>query len=359
MVTTPTLFTPLTLRGLTIPHRLWVAPMCQYSAVDGVVQPWHHVHLGAFAMGQAGLVITEATSVEPEGRISPDDAGLWNETQRDAWKPIIEFSHSQGVPIAIQLAHAGRKASTRAPWKPGDTAVAETEGGWETKAPSAVAFGRLPVPHEMSLDEIKALVKAFRVSATLAVEAGFDAIELHAAHGYLLHEFLSPLSNKRTDAYGGSLENRARIVVECAEAIRTTMPETMPLFVRISATDWINGGWDLEQSVVLVKELESLGVDLIDVSSGGLSPEQEIALGPGYQMPFAQAISAEVSHMKVGTVGLITESGQAEEALNSGVADVVLMGRQFLREPRFALRAATELGHELGVPGQYLRAYPA
>jgi 2,4-dienoyl-CoA reductase-like NADH-dependent reductase (Old Yellow Enzyme family) len=359
VVTTPTLFTPLTLRGLTIPHRLWVAPMCQYSAIDGVVQPWHSVHLGAFAIGRAGLVITEATAVEPEGRISPDDAGLWNEAQRDAWKPIVEFSHSQGVPIAIQLAHAGRKASTRAPWKPGGTAVLEPDGGWETKAPSALAFGRLPVPHEMSLDEIKALVKAFAVSTTLAVEAGFDAIELHAAHGYLLHEFLSPLSNKRTDAYGGSLEDRARIVVECAAAIRANMPDTMPLFVRISATDWINGGWDLEQSLVLVRELEALGVDLIDVSSGGLSPEQEIALGPGYQMPFAQAISAEATQMKVGTVGLITESGQAEEALNSGIADVVLMGRQFLREPHYALRAAAELGHELAVPGQYLRAYPS
>lgn len=357
MVATPALFTPLKLRGLTIPHRLWVAPMCQYSAIDGVVQPWHSVHLGAFAIGQAGLVITEATAIEPEGRISPEDAGLWNETQRDAWKPIVDFSHSQGVPIAVQLAHAGRKASTRVPWKPGDSAVAASAGGWVTKAPSALAFGRLPVPDAMSPEDITSVVRAFGVSSALAVEAGFDAIELHAAHGYLLHEFLSPLSNKRTDAYGGSFENRARIVVESAEAIRANIPETMPLFVRISATDWIDGGWDLEQSLELVKELEALGVDLIDVSSGGLSPEQNIALGPGYQMSFAQEISRQVSTMKVGTVGLITESGQAEEALNSGTADVVLMARQFLREPHYALRAAAELGFDLEPPGQYQRAY--
>lgn len=354
---TPTLFTPLTLRGLTIPHRLWVAPMCQYSAIDGVVQPWHSVHLGAFAMGRAGLVITEATAVEPEGRISPEDAGLWNETHRDAWKPIIDFSHSQGVPMAVQLAHAGRKASTRVPWKPGDSAVAASAGGWTTKAPSALAFGRLPVPHEMSPDEITSVVKAFGASTTLAVEAGFDAIELHAAHGYLLHQFLSPLSNTRTDAYGGSFKNRIRLVLETVEVTRSHMPERMPLLVRISATDWINEGWDLEQALALVHELEHLGVDLVDVSSGGLAPEQEIALGPGYQMPFAQAIARQVSRAKVGTVGLITDAAQAEDALRSGVADVVLMARQFLREPHYALRAAAELGYDLDPPGQYLRAY--
>jgi len=353
---TAALFTPITLRGLTAPHRLWVAPMCQYSAVDGVVQPWHHVHLGEFAIGRAGLVITEAAAVVQEGRITPDDAGLWNEAQRDAWKGIVKFSHSQGVPIAIQLAHAGRKASTRSPFTPGETALEPREGGWVTNAPSAVPFGRLPVPHEMELSEIQELVSAFGRSATFAVEAGFDAIELHAAHGYLLHEFMSPLANLRDDAYGGDFDNRVRIVVEIVAVMREAMPETMPLFVRISATDWLAGGWDLDQSVELAKRLEPLGVDLIDVSSGGLSPDQEIALGPGYQMPFAQAISDAVSSMAVGTVGMITESTQAEDALVSGVADVVLMGRQFLREPRYALRAATELGHDLEWPGQYLRA---
>ncbi len=356
MTSIPLLFSPITLRGLTVPHRLWVAPMCQYSAVDGLVQPWHQVHLGQFAIGQAGLIITEATAVEPEGRISPDDAGLWTTTQRDAWKPIIEFSHSQGVPIAVQLAHAGRKASTRSPFRPGSPAVAATEGGWETKAPSALPYGRLPAPHELSSDEVHDLVAAFGVSTRLAVEAGFDAIELHAAHGYLLHEFLSPLSNQRTDAYGGSVENRLRVVLETTETIRSNMPESMPLFVRISATDWVEGGWDLEQSLALSAALEDRGVDLIDVSSGGLSPDQEIALGPGYQMPFAEAISRQVSSMAVGTVGLITEAQQAEEALVSGVADVVLMARQFLREPFYALRAAAELGYDLEWPGQYLRA---
>jgi len=356
MTPTPMLFSPITLRGLTVPHRLWVAPMCQYSAVDGVVQPWHMVHLGEFAIGRAGLIITEATAVVPEGRISPDDAGLWNETQREAWKPVVDFVHSQGVPIAVQLAHAGRKASTRSPFRPGDTAVDVTEGGWVTQAPSAVAFGRLPVPHEMSLQEIEGLVTAFGESTKMAVEAGFDAVELHAAHGYLLHEFLSPLANLRSDHYGGDFDARVRIVVECVESMRANMPDDMPLFVRISASDWVDGGWDLEQSVVLAQRLEAAGVDLIDVSSGGLTPEQEIALGPGYQMPFAAAISEEVAAMAVGTVGLITESGQAEEALRSGIADVVLMARQFLREPRYALRAATELGFDLEWPGQYLRA---
>jgi 2,4-dienoyl-CoA reductase-like NADH-dependent reductase (Old Yellow Enzyme family) len=358
MAPTPQLFTPITLRGLTIPNRLWVAPMCQYSAVDGVVQPWHLVHLGGFAQGRAGLIITEATSVLPEGRISPEDAGLWNEAQRDAWKPVVDFVHSQGVPIAVQLAHAGRKASTRSPFKSGDTYVDVTEGGWVTSAPSAVPFGRLPVPHEMSLKDIDELIGAFGASSKLAVDAGFDAIELHAAHGYLLHEFLSPLSNLRTDSYGGDYDNRARIVLECVERMRTDMPDSMPLLVRISASDWLEGGWDLEQSVLLATRLEALGVDLIDVSSGGLSPEQEIALGPGYQMHFAKAISHAVSQMAVGTVGLITESAQAEEALNTGVADVVLMARQFLREPHYALRAAAELGHDLEWPGQYVRAKP-
>ena len=353
---TPQLFTPITLRGLEVSSRLWVAPMCQYSAIEGVVQPWHLVHLGGFAIGRAGLIITEATAVMPEGRITPDDAGLWNEEHTEAWRAVVDFCHSQGVPIAVQLAHAGRKASTRSPFKAGQTAVLPTEGGWVTQAPSAVAFGRLPVPHELTLEEIHAVIAAFVSSTALAVQAGFDAIEIHAAHGYLLHEFLSPLANTRTDSYGGDFDNRVRIVLEITEQVRAAMPKSMPLLVRISASDWLAGGWDSEQSVELARRLEALGVDLIDVSSGGLSPEQEIALGPGYQMHFAKAISAAVSSMAVGTVGLITEATQAEEALSSGVADVVLMGRQFLREPRYALRAAAELGYDLEWPGQYLRA---
>jgi 2,4-dienoyl-CoA reductase-like NADH-dependent reductase (Old Yellow Enzyme family) len=349
------LFEQLQIRGLVIPHRLWVSPMCQYSAVDGVVQPWHQVHLGSWAINKAGLIITEATAVVPEGRITPTDSGLWNDEQEAAWKPILEFSHTQGVPVAIQLAHAGRKASTRAPFLPGESVVEPYEGGWVPEAPSAQAYEGLASPAEVSLARITQIVQAFADSATRAVRVGFDAIEIHAAHGYLLHEFLSPLSNHRVDEYGGSFENRVRIVLEVVEAVRAVMPEAMPLFVRISATDWFGDGWSLEESIALSKLLEARGVDLIDVSSGGLAKAQPITLGPGYQMDFAKAIKEQVS-MVVGTVGMITEAQQAEDALQAGVADVVLMGRQFLREPSYALRAARELGVDLSWPGQYERA---
>ena len=349
------LFEGLQIRGLAIPHRLWVSPMCQYSAVEGVVQPWHQVHLGSWAINKAGLIITEATAVVPEGRITPTDSGLWNDEQEAAWKPILEFSHAQGVPLAIQLAHAGRKASTRAPFLPGESVVEPDEGGWVPEAPSAEAYEGLASPEEVSLARIAQLVQAFADSAARAVRVGFDAIEIHAAHGYLLHEFLSPLSNHRVDEYGGSFENRIRIVLEVVEAVRAVMPEPMPLFVRISATDWFEDGWSLEESIALSKLLEARGVDLIDVSSGGLAKAQPITLGPGYQMDFAKAIKEQVS-MVVGTVGMITEAQQAEDALQAGVADVVLMGRQFLREPSYALRAARELGVDLSWPGQYERA---
>jgi len=349
------LFEGLQIRGLAIPHRLWVSPMCQYSAVEGVVQPWHQVHLGSWAINKAGLIITEATAVVPEGRITPTDSGLWNDEQEAAWKPILEFSHAQGVPLAIQLAHAGRKASTRAPFLPGESVVKPDEGGWVPEAPSAEAYEGLASPEEVSLARIAQLVQAFADSAARAVRVGFDAIEIHAAHGYLLHEFLSPLSNHRVDEYGGSFENRIRIVLEVVEAVRAVMPEPMPLFVRISATDWFEDGWSLEESIALSKLLEARGVDLIDVSSGGLAKAQPITLGPGYQMDFAQAIKEQVS-IVVGTVGMITEAQQAEDALQAGVADVVLMGRQFLREPSYALRAARELGVDLSWPGQYERA---
>ena len=349
------LFEGLQIRGLAIPHRLWVSPMCQYSAVEGVVQPWHQVHLGSWAINKAGLIITEATAVVPEGRITPTDSGLWNDEQEAAWKPILEFSHAQGVPLAIQLAHAGRKASTRAPFLPGESVVERDEGGWVPEAPSAEAYEGLASPEEVSRARIAQIVHAFADSATRAVRAGFDAIEIHAAHGYLLHEFLSPLSNHRVDEYGGSFENRIRIVLEVVEAVRAVMPEPMPLFVRISATDWFENGWSLEESIALSKLLEARGVDLIDVSSGGLAKAQPITLGPGYQMDFAQAVKEQVS-IVVGTVGMITEAQQAEDALQAGVADVVLMGRQFLREPSYALRAARELGVDLSWPGQYERA---
>ena len=358
MTSTPLLFSPMTIRGLTLPHRLWVSPMCQYSALEGVVQYWHQVHLGALALGRPGLIIAEATSVVPEGRITPDDSGLWNDEQVQAWRPIIDFSHSQGTPMALQLAHAGRKASTSSPFKSDGSGVGVEQGGWETEAPSALAFGKLPRPHELSPTRIDTIVESFAAATRRAVNAGFDAIEVHAAHGYLLHEFLSPLSNLRDDSYGGSFEGRSRIVLEIVERVRSAMPESMPLFVRISATDWLEGGWDLEASIRISHQLAQRGVDLIDVSSGGLSPEQAIKLGPGYQMPFAEAISREVE-VAVGAVGLITEASAAEQALQSGVADAVLMGRQFLRDPRYAMRAAIELGVSLEWPGQYLRAQRA
>jgi 2,4-dienoyl-CoA reductase-like NADH-dependent reductase (Old Yellow Enzyme family) len=332
--------------------------MCQYSALEGVVQYWHQVHLGALALGRPGLIIAEATSVVPEGRISPDDSGLWNDEQVQAWRPIIDFSHSQGTPMALQLAHAGRKASTSSPLNSDGSGVGVEQGGWETEAPSALAYGNLPRPHELSPNRIDTIVESFAAATRRAVSAGFDAVEVHAAHGYLLHEFLSPLSNHRDDVYGGSFEGRARIVLEIVERVRSAMPESMPLFVRISATDWIEGGWDLEQSIRLSHMLAQRGVDLIDVSSGGLSPEQAIKLGPGYQMPFAEAISREVE-VAVAAVGLITEALAAEQALQSGVANAILMGRQFLRDPRYAMRAAIELGVSLEWPGQYLRAQRA
>lgn len=349
------LFRPITMRGLTVPHRLWVAPMCQYSAVDGVVQPWHLVHIGSWATHRAGLIITEATAVSPEGRISDDDAGIWRDDHVEAWAPITDFCHSQGVPIAVQLAHAGRKASTRAPFKDGPTALSSEEGGWTTQAPSAVPFGELPVPHEMSIAEIEDLVSDFAKAAQRAVKAGFDAVEIHAAHGYLLHEFLSPLSNQRDDEYGGDLDGRMRIVLQVTQAVRRAVPEGMPVFIRISATDWLEGGWDVDQSIQLAQAVEKLGIDFIDVSSGGLRPDQQIELGPGYQMPFAAHIKASVA-IPVGTVGLITDAEQAEDALQREVADVVLMGRQFLREPSFATRAASVLGASLEWAGQYKRA---
>ncbi len=349
------LFSPITVRGLVVPSRLWVSPMCQYSAIDGVVQPWHQVHLGSWAINKAGLIIAEATAVVPEGRISPEDSGLWNDEQEEAWGPVLSFAQEQGVPMALQLAHAGRKASARAPFREGDPVVLQAEGGWVPEAPSAEAYEGLLDPVEISVSRIADIVAAFGESAKRAVRAGFDAIEVHAAHGYLLHTFLSPLSNHRQDHYGGSFENRTRIVLEVVERIRSVIPDSMPLFVRISASDWFEDGWSVEESIVLSQQMAARGVDLIDVSSGGLAKSQPIRLGPGYQMGFAQAISESVECL-VGTVGLITEARQAEEALQSGVGDVVLMGRQFLREPSYALRAAKELGVDLPWPGQYRKA---
>ncbi|WP_026852215.1 NADH:flavin oxidoreductase/NADH oxidase [Geothrix fermentans] len=349
------LFQPLPLRGLTLPNRIAVSPMCQYQATDGLANDWHLVHLGGLAQGGAGLVITEATAVVPEGRISPDDLGLWNEAQAKALARIAHFIASQGAVPGIQLAHAGRKASNPAPWKGGGS-IPLAAGGWTPVAPSALPFDEgWTVPTALDEPGILAVIEAFMDAARRAVAAGFRVIEVHAAHGYLLHQFLSPLSNHRADAYGGSFENRTRLVREVVGALRNILPEDLPLLVRISASDWMEGGWTPDESVALAKELGALGVDLVDCSSGGLVPRAQIPLGPGYQVPFAARIRAEAG-LPTGAVGLITGAEQAEQILAQGSADLVLLGRELLRDPRWPLHAAQALGAEISWPASYLRA---
>lgn len=351
------LFSAIELKDTTIRNRVWVSPMCEYSAVDGVPNDWHLVHLGAFARGGVGLVLTEATAVSPEGRISPADTGIWNDEQQSAWERIVDFIHGQGATAGIQLAHAGRKASTMPPWE-GRGSLSDAEGGWETVAPSPVAYPTLREPRELSAGDIAGVVEDFVRAAQRALDAGFDVLEIHSAHGYLLHQFLSPLSNQRTDEFGGSFDNRARLLLDVVEAIRVDVPANTPLVVRISATDWADGGWSADDSVALARLLREGGVDLIDVSSGGNVPA-DIPLGPGYQVEFAHRIRQEAG-MATGAVGLITEPKQAEEIIADGSADVVLLARALLRDPHWALRAAHELGvhHGEGVewPRQYLRA---
>lgn len=349
------LFTPLTLRGLTLPNRIAVSPMCQYQAQDGLVNDWHLVHYGGLAQGGAGLVFTEAAAVLPEGRISPEDLGIWNHAQAEALAPIVRFIASQGAVPGIQLAHAGRKASNPAPWK-GSGSLPASQGGWTPIAPSALPFDEgWAVPTALDEPGILAVIEAFMDAARRAVAAGFRVIEVHAAHGYLLHQFLSPLSNHRADAYGGSFENRTRLVREVVGALRQILPEELPLFVRISATDWVEGGWTLDQSVALAGELKALGVDLVDCSSGGLAPRAEIPLGPGYQVPFAARIRAGAG-LPTGAVGLITDPEQAEAILAQESADLVLLGRELLRDPRWPLRAAKALGADVPWPASYARA---
>ena len=351
------LFEPLAQRGLALRNRLIVSPMCQYSATDGLPDHWHLVHLGSRAVGGAAVVITEASAVSAEGRISPGDAGIWNDAQRDAWQPIAHFIKAQGAIAGMQLAHAGRKASTKVPWEGGG--AYRGEGAWTPVAPSAVPFDHdWHVPQALDAAGIRAVIADFRAAAVRALAAGFQLIELHGAHGYLLHEFLSPLSNQRSDEYGGSFENRTRLLREVIVAVREIWPAELPLWLRISATDWAEGGhgWDIEQSVRLAKLVGPLGVDLIDVSSGGLIPHVRIPLAPGYQVPFAARIRREAG-IATGAVGLITEATQAEAILDEGAADVVLMARENLRDPYFARRAANELGVELAAPMQYQRAW--
>jgi len=351
------LFEPLSLRGITFRNRVFVSPMCQYSSAEGVPDDWHMVHLGSRAVGGAGLVLTEATAVSPEGRISPADTGLWNDEQAHAFHRITRFIREQGAVSGIQLAHAGRKASAKPPWTGGGPLGAD-QGPWQTVAPSAIPFADgYPAPRALTAAEIDDVVAQWVAAARRALEAEFDVIELHMAHGYLAHEFLSPLSNRRTDEYGGSLENRLRFPLRLAAAVRAEWPEHNPLFVRISATDWTDGGWDIEQSVELSKALRDIGVDLVDCSSGGNVAGAKIPMTPGYQVPFAERIRAEAG-IATGAVGLITEPDQANEIVADGRADAVIMARELLRRPYWPLHAARTLGVDVAWPNQYLRAKP-
>ena len=351
------LFESIGLRGVTLRNRIGVSPMCQYSSEDGFANDWHLVHLGRFATGGAGLVISEATAVVPEGRISPQDLGIWDDAHVDGLARITRFLREHGAVAGIQLAHAGRKASTRRPWE-GSGAVPPESGGWEVVAPSAVAFSETyPQPRELTEEGIRGVVDAFRTAAARALEAGFEVAEVHAAHGYLLHQFLSPLSNRRTDRYGGEFENRIRLTLEVVDAVREVWPERLPLFVRISATDWVEGGWTPDESVELARRLKDHGVDLVDCSTGGLVPGAKIPVAPGYQVPFAERIRKEAG-IATAAVGLITEPEQADRIVRDGHADMVLLARELLRQPHWPLLAAHRLGVDVDWPPQYVRARP-
>jgi 2,4-dienoyl-CoA reductase-like NADH-dependent reductase (Old Yellow Enzyme family) len=351
------LFDPLRLRGVELRNRIGVSPMCQYSSEGGYANDWHLVHIGGFATGGAGLILMEATAVAPEGRITPYDLGLWEDGQVAALRRITDFVHGQGAAAGIQLGHAGRKASTWRPWE-GEGAVPEEKGGWAVCAPSAIPFSDTYArPHELGEDGIRRVVEAFRAAAGRAYEAGFRVVELHAAHGYLLHQFLSPLSNRRTDRYGGSFENRIRFPLEVVVAVREVWPEHLPLLVRISATDWAEGGWTPEESVEFSRLLRENGVDLVDCSSGGLVPGAPVPVGPGYQVPFAERIRRE-SGVATAAVGMITEPEQADRIVREGRADMVFLAREMLRQPRWPLLAAHRLGVDVAWPVQYERARP-
>jgi 2,4-dienoyl-CoA reductase-like NADH-dependent reductase (Old Yellow Enzyme family) len=351
------LFSDFKLRELSFRNRIFVSPMCQYSSVDGMPNSWHLVHLGSRAVGGAALVMVEASSVSPEGRISPDDMGIWSEAQRDAFRPITQFIREQGAVPGIQLAHAGRKASTCTPWQGGGPLLPD-RGGWQPLAPSAISFTPAhAMPRELTKAEMDIVVRQFAESAQRARAAGFDVVEIHMAHGYLLHGFLSPLANVRTDEYGGSLENRARLPLAVARAVREVWPAHLPVFVRISASDWVDGGWDLEQSIQFARWLKPIGIDLIDCSSGGLVADARIPAAPGFQVPFAAAIRTQTG-IATGAVGLITEAHQAEQIVATGQADVVLLAREFLRDPYWPLHAARQLNADMAWPKQYLRARP-
>ena len=352
------LFDPVSIRDLTFANRVFVSPMCEYSSIDGYANAWHFVHLGSRAVGGAGLVLTEATAILPEGRISPQDLGIWSEDHIEPLARIVRFIHEQGSVAGMQLAHAGRKASTYRPWE-GRGTIPEQAGGWKkVVAPSALAFAdSYPMPHALTGEGIQEVVAGFANAARRACAAGFRVIEIHAAHGYLIHEFLSPLSNQRNDEYGGTFQNRTRLLREIVAAVRSSWPERAPLFVRISATDWVAGGWDIQQSVELARGLKQSGVDLIDCSSGGNVPEAKVPVGPGYQTPLSDRIRRDAEVM-TGAVGMITSSVQAEQIIGTGQADAIIIARELLRDPYWPLRAARELGQSISWPIQYLRAAP-
>ncbi len=354
----PHLFEPLVLRGVTLRNRIGVSPMCQYSAEDGMANDWHLVHLGARAVGGAGLVVAEATAVEARGRISPQDLGIWSDAHIPPLARIAAFIRAQGAVPGIQLAHAGRKAGTSRPWE-GGKPLADAEGGWLPVGPGAEPFSDgYRASHALTADELAGIVAAFRTAAERAAAAGFELVELHAAHGYLLHSFLSPLSNHRTDAYGGSFANRARLLLEVTRAVRAAWAADKPLAVRLSATDWVEGGWTADDSVALACLLKAEGVDLVDCSSGGVVPGVRIPAGAGYQVPLAEAVRRG-AELPTAAVGMITDAMQADEIVRNGRADVVLLGREMLRDPYWAYHAAQRLGHKdtLPTPPQYLRAF--
>jgi len=350
------LFSSIKIKDITLKNRIVISPMCQYSSIDGFANDWHLVHLGSRASGGAGLIIQEATAVAPEGRISPEDLGIWKDEHIEKLKSITAFIKSQNAVPGIQLAHAGRKASVTSPWK-GNKKLDASQGGWQTVAPSAIGFHDDETPVALDKNAIQQLISDFKAATRRAVEAGYEVLEIHAAHGYLNHQFLSPLSNTRTDEYGGSFENRIRFTIEVLEAVQTEWPANLPLFVRISATDWAEGGWNIEESIALSKILKEKGVDLIDVSSGGAVSHQKIPLEPGYQVPFAEKIKKETGIL-TGAVGLITEANHAEEILTSGKADLVLFARESLRNPNLALDFAKALATDVPWPPQYERAKP-
>ena len=348
------LFSPLKIKSVTLKNRIAMSPMCQYSSKDGFANDWHLTHLSSRAVGGTGLIMVEATGVSPEGRITPGDLGLWSDDHVEGYRRIANFIHGQGSVAGIQLAHAGRKASCAVPWA-GGKQLDMNNGGWQTVAPSAIPFSPGErAPKMLDQDGINSVISAFRAAASRALSAGFKVVEIHSAHGYLLHEFLSPLSNHRTDEYGGSFENRSRLLLQVTEAVREVWPEENPLFVRISATDWTEGGWSVEDSVRLAHLLKATGVDLIDCSSGGNVFDAKVIAGPGFQVPFADAVKQ--TGILSGAVGLITSAAQAEAILNQGKADLIIIGRELLRNPFFALQAAKELGEDIQWPVQYLRA---